>query len=255
MTHQVIAEARNKGLLRRLGEAQKAAKTVGKQGRNEKQNYDYARAEDVIAEARNALHSAGLVATMAFEDVKPLEVTSKNGGAGIFITLAGALRIACPETGETLEVPGFGSGIDYPGDKAVYKAMTGAAKYAYASALGIPFGDDPENDKTSTSSSGGSGAWKPSDKQVDLIKRKAEKGGAKGEDLALLIDWSKNVLTGGKEGSASKAIDSLMEDATVATERLLTAARAWAEKQAATEYADGTDLPPADAPDDDGTLL
>ena len=100
----------------------------------------------------------------------------------------------------------------------------------------------------------GGGAWKPSDKQLNLIERKVKEGGAKGADLALLTDWARNVLTGGKQGTASTAIDSLMDDANVATERLLTAARKWAEDKAARENVDTSGLPPADATDEGTTL-
>lgn len=89
-----------------------------------------------------------------------------------------------------------------------------------------------------------------SDKQAALMERKFKEGGANGNDLALLIDWAKTTLIGGRDGSASKAIDSLMDDAKVGTERLLAAAHKWADKQAAAENVDTTDLPPADAPDD-----
>ena len=137
-------------LLGKLLEAQRAAGAVGKQGRNEDQGYDYARAEDVIAEAQRALHEAGLVGYMRPGEVESTGVQSRSGTAGLFVTLHAVLVIADPESGEVLEIAAHGTGTDYPGDKAVYKALTGAAKYAYASALGIPFGDDPE-DSTSTS--------------------------------------------------------------------------------------------------------
>lgn len=145
-------------LLTKLHVAQKNASAVAKKGKNTAQHYDYARAEDVIKEAQKALHDAGLVGTMAFGNTDSHDIESNKGSAGIYITVQGELRIAEPDSGESISVPGFGAGIDYPGDKAVYKAMTGAAKYAYASALGIPFTDDPENETQDNSRRSGDGS-------------------------------------------------------------------------------------------------
>ena len=200
----------NTSLLSKLHEAQKAATAVGKRGRNQKQNYSYARAEDVIREAQDALHNAGLVGAMTFSDVETSGVESKGGGAGMYLTLSGALRISDPDTGEAYEVPTFGAGIDYPGDKAVYKAMTGAAKYAYASALGIGFTDDPEKDD-------GRGTEDKPDKatpdeaskaQKASITRRCKELGIEAEHKPLLIKWVGEPLT---KGRAGKLIELLKE--------------------------------------------
>lgn len=139
------------GLYAKLLVAQTNASGVEKQGRNVDQNYSYARAEDVIAEAQRALHDAELVGYTRPGEREIQRVESQRGTAGLFVTQALALVIVDPDSGDTLELEGFvGTGVDYPGDKAIYKALTGGAKYAYAAALGIPFGDDPE-DSSSTS--------------------------------------------------------------------------------------------------------
>lgn len=135
-------------LYAKLLKAQTAASAVEKKGRNTEQGYAYAQASDVIEEAQRALHEAGLVGFMVPHEgeVEQTELQARSGAAGLFVTLVASLRIADPDTGEEIELSFRGTGIDYPGDKAIYKAMTGAAKYAYASVLGIPFGDDPEAD-------------------------------------------------------------------------------------------------------------
>jgi ERF superfamily len=135
-------------LLEKLLKASKDAKAVAKSGENKAQGYNYARAEDVIAEARRALHKAGLVAVIDFTVEGAKEIKSSSGTGGLFVRVAAVLRVLDPESGRGMTVAGIGTGSDYPGDKAPYKAMTGAAKYLYASTLGIPFGDDPEDDAT-----------------------------------------------------------------------------------------------------------
>lgn len=145
-----------RGLFAKLLVAQTAASGVGKQGRNEAQGYSYARAEDVIAEAQKALQTGGLVGYLVPGEVEQVEVQSNQGSSGLFVTLHAELVIVDPESpvegtaSDELRIPARGTGIDYPGDKAIYKALTGASKYAYSSALGIPFGDDPEDSGSST---------------------------------------------------------------------------------------------------------
>jgi hypothetical protein len=41
----------------------------------------------------------------------------------------------------------MGYAEDTGGDKAIYKAMTGATKYFYMKVFGVATGDDPENEK------------------------------------------------------------------------------------------------------------
>jgi len=57
-------------------------------------------------------------------------------------------QITDGETGEFVNFQSVGSGSDST-DKAVYKAMTGALKYALLLGFLIPTGDDPENEKPS----------------------------------------------------------------------------------------------------------
>ena len=61
------------------------------------------------------------------------------------------LTIVDTETGESLSVtaPGYSEDFSYKdnrpnGDKAVYKAITGATKYAVRSCFCLPSDDDPE---------------------------------------------------------------------------------------------------------------
>jgi hypothetical protein len=55
------------------------------------------------------------------------------------------------ESGESIKGQAAGQGTD-PGDKGVYKAITGAIKYIFMKTFLIPTGDDPENDSKEPSS-------------------------------------------------------------------------------------------------------
>lgn len=213
--------AAKKGLGAKLLVAQIAAGNVPKRGHNQKQNYDYVRAEDVIDHASQALHDAGLVCSMSFGEPVVREITSRGGGAGLLVTLPATLRIIDPDTGETHETDSCGMGSDYPGDKAVYKAMTGATKYAYAAALGIGFGDDPEDEAPSRTAAVTATAQpvqrseRPvTGKQKGLIHALSEKAGLSDDEQKAIAQWVGGVAVVDRLSSklASKMIDALGED-------------------------------------------
>lgn len=142
----------------KLLEAQKSVEAVVKRGKNTQQKYDYAMASDVVGVCRKALHDAGLASAVTkVEDVEQREVSSKSGTGGVYAQVKVTLHVFDAEghggpdenfiRQQIFAFEGVGAGIDYPGDKAIYKAQTGATKYAYANALALPFADhDPEKD-------------------------------------------------------------------------------------------------------------
>ncbi|HUB98852.1 MAG TPA: ERF family protein [Solirubrobacterales bacterium] len=135
------------GLYSKLVEAAKAAGSVDKKGKNTAQNYEYARAEDVIDAASKALTGAGLALIPTMGEVETLrEYTTKSGGFGLMVRVEMIYKVVDPDSTESVEMRYCGTGSDAPGDKAIYKAVTGAAKYFYAGLLGIGFGADPEDE-------------------------------------------------------------------------------------------------------------
>jgi hypothetical protein len=70
------------------------------------------------------------------------------------------------ETGHAEKTVHFGEGFD-KGDKALYKAYTGAIKYYLADTFLVATGDDPETE----SPDGGKAPRKASQKQVELLSR------------------------------------------------------------------------------------
>lgn len=130
----------------KLAEAQAAVKPVAKAGHNTQQSYRYATAEDVVRAAQKALAVAGLVCEFSFDVTDETPIQSRSGSAGLIVNVAGELILSDPDSGQTLTRQVIGSGADFPGDKAIYKAMTGARKYALLHLLAIPLGEDPEGD-------------------------------------------------------------------------------------------------------------
>jgi hypothetical protein len=232
----------------KLLQAQQAAKAVEKKGRNKDQNYDYVLAADVIEAAQAALHGAGLVGVMSFTEAEERPVQSKGGTHGVYCLLRAELKIFDPETANlAASSTGFGAGIDYPGDKAVYKAMTGATKYAYAAALGIPFGDDPE-DTTTAAPEAREGAEErkgfASDKQRDYLRSLLDKADA--PDSAGIEAYLEANFSGGRTGGISKAIDKLKDNPATAVAELDSLAQEWHLQQESDVPKDEADLPDPD---------
>jgi hypothetical protein len=126
-------------LRRKLFLAGQEAEAVEKNGEGD--GFKYAKATDVIAEASRVLEKQGLVVIPSVEDVQ-----LRFGKTGALATVSMTFEICDSESEETLTKAWSGTGWDFPGDKAIYAAITGAKKYFLGSLLDIPFGVDPEED-------------------------------------------------------------------------------------------------------------
>jgi len=105
--------------------------------------YSYLSEEKITSEMREAMLKAGLVIYPArMEVVNQQDVSTKTGQARV-INILVTYRVQDIDSEEFIEVQALGEGMD-AGDKAVYKAMTGAFKYAQRQAFMIPTGDDPD---------------------------------------------------------------------------------------------------------------
>lgn len=125
---------------------------VQKGGTNKAQSYKYASAEQVLKKANEALFSRGVSVSSSAEivyfNVEKYERTNDYGTKTLFRTDAAVhLSLTFHLGGETRTVEGVGSATD-TGDKAVFKANTGALKYVLANAFLISWGDDPEADES-----------------------------------------------------------------------------------------------------------
>lgn len=134
------------GLHSKLVEVMQSIDWIKKGGRNTAQNYDFTRQADVVAAVRDQLIAKKVTCVPRQMDiVESRDYDSKSGGRQHFLLIRIDWQFTDAETGETLIVPSLGAGTD-SGDKAPYKAMTGASKYAELLAFLIPTGDDPEKD-------------------------------------------------------------------------------------------------------------
>lgn len=136
-----------KSLVAKLAEACDAVGGIEKKGTNQKQNYKYVRAADVAKAFRHELFERGIVLIGDEKELIQLEpIPTQSGGKLNMIGVKIEYSLLDSESPDKITATGYGIGMD-SGDKAIYKAKTGALKY-FLRGLGLipDEKDDPEND-------------------------------------------------------------------------------------------------------------
>lgn len=135
-----------RSLVTKLAEVMGEVERIAKNGRNINHNYDYATEADITAAVREHMSKRHL---MLMPNVEKTEWetlgATKSGAPRKLCTLTVKFTLVDGDSGEERSFIILGQGED-TGDKATYKAMTGALKYALLKLFMIPTGDDPEND-------------------------------------------------------------------------------------------------------------
>jgi len=136
-------EAPPANLIAKLAAVMAAVERVPKHGENKFHGYKYATEADLSDAVRSNLARYGVMLIPSVEKVEWTKVPTKNGEERL-ATLTVKFTATDGKTEFAFTV--LGEGQDR-GDKATYKAMTGATKYALLKLFLIPTGDDPEKDE------------------------------------------------------------------------------------------------------------
>ena len=120
-------------------------KYIEKRGYNKFHRYNYATESDVSEKVREVLVEQNVMMLPDVIEHTTREHVNQKGNTEYIATVKVKFTFIDGETGEELSIHSIGEGQD-SGDKAVYKAITGATKYALMKAFMIPTGDDPEAD-------------------------------------------------------------------------------------------------------------
>lgn len=141
-------------VFQRVAAVSKEIGTIQKNGTNSFHGYDYATESDFVNGVKPLFDKYGLIMFLVTQEilgVVPM-MKGKDEYTGKFITtIRSTYRIvATDDANDYITVQTGGQGVD-SGDKGVYKAITGAKKYAIANAFLIATGDDPEKDQLSGS--------------------------------------------------------------------------------------------------------
>lgn len=127
--------------------AQAEMPMVGKSGNNTFDKYTYAKLEDYVKVVRPIFAKHGLSMLTSVDTAESLPIRKTASGKDEHVTRIKMTLTILHASGQSVAVTAWGEGQDR-GDKGIYKAITGARKYALASALGLATSDDPEADDT-----------------------------------------------------------------------------------------------------------
>lgn len=136
-----------KTLVKKLVKVMQQVKYIQKRGHNKFHNYTYATEADIAEAVREVLseNNVMLIPNMLSHEI--MEKTNRSGNVEYIVTVKMEFTFYDGDTGETITYHMSGQGQD-AGDKGIYKAVTGAQKYALMKAFMIPTGDDPEADES-----------------------------------------------------------------------------------------------------------
>ncbi|WP_243299111.1 ERF family protein [Bacillus litorisediminis] len=155
-------------LVSKLSKVMQEVKYIQKRGKNAFHGYNYATESDVAEKVREVLAEQCVIMVPDMKSHTVREHINAKGKTEYIVTAEMEFRFIDGETGEELIFKMYGEGQD-AGDKAVYKAITGAQKYALMKVFMIPTGDDPEGD-TGTDERNEEKPETASPKQIGLMK-------------------------------------------------------------------------------------
>lgn len=121
-----------------------AMKRVPKNSTNTHQGYKYANEGDIMDALRAAMGDANLAIMPSVDAIERIAPTNER--LGPITRLLMTYAVVCGDTGASVHLQWIGEGQD-TGDKAVYKAYTGAEKYFLMKLFLVATGDDPEQDE------------------------------------------------------------------------------------------------------------
>jgi hypothetical protein len=137
-------------LRQKLAQVRREVGYIQKRGKNELHHYSYAMAADIAAAIGDRLAALNVVLGRRNLSVKRYESQCQQGqGAETVVEVTLDYAFIDGDSDEILSVPSYGEGRD-SGDKAPYKALTGALKYALIQTFLLATGDDPEEERGET---------------------------------------------------------------------------------------------------------
>jgi hypothetical protein len=131
-------------LREKFAEVRRRLGYVQKRGHNERHNYNYVTAADLAGSVGDILAELGVI---VIPQLQSISTEPPRGSSERIARIVMNYRFVDARSGEELSVRVAGEGAD-AGDKAPYKAMTGALKYALLQSFLLATGDDPEDERS-----------------------------------------------------------------------------------------------------------
>lgn len=124
-----------------------AVEGIGKDRKNEQQNYKFRGIDDVYNALSSTLSKHGLLMLPRVLSRDVVERVSAKGSVLFYVTVEAEFDLVASEDGSTHTIKTYGEAMD-SGDKATNKAMSAAYKYAAMQAFCIPTEGDNDADAT-----------------------------------------------------------------------------------------------------------
>lgn len=141
-----MADKKQTGLRSKLHAIMSGIESLPKDGYNQFQKYAYT-TDRAIKEAVHAgMVEHGVLFRLVEVDQSVIEKPRADGAARSLTLIHMRYEFSDVETGEAIEGSICAQGED-AGDKGIYKAITGAIKYAMTTTFMIPAGDDAEQEE------------------------------------------------------------------------------------------------------------
>lgn len=125
-----------------MAEVMQSVGTIGKDSKNQQQNYEFRSLEAVVQALSKPMAKAGIVVVPKFGEPVFEKVKSNRGSEGYRCVIRGDFEIT--DGTQRFQLTTYGEAIDY-GDKSTNKAMSAALKYALVQAFMLGgTGEDPD---------------------------------------------------------------------------------------------------------------
>lgn len=134
-----------KGIATKIAKVMDEVKYIQKTGFNSFHKYKYATEADVNEKVREELAKLNVAMMPSVVRHEMRNHTNRNGATEYITMVDMEFTFIDGDSGETITINMSGEGQD-AGDKGIYKAISGAQKYALMKVFMIPTGDDPEAD-------------------------------------------------------------------------------------------------------------
>ena len=140
----MVEEKKNAtSLVKELSIIQKELDKIEKDGKNNRQGFDYVSESQVKAKLQKKLADHGIVIIPHYEILNTWTNQTNNGKSMNYVSVMGSFKLTNGNDEFIGSMPGIGMDS---GDKAIYKAETGAQKNFLMQLFLMSTGDDPEND-------------------------------------------------------------------------------------------------------------
>ena len=174
-------------LRQKLAEVRRRIGYVQKRGHNERFNYSYVTAADIAGAVGDLLSQLGVVVVPSLESISYEPMRNGGGQVERLARVIMTYTFTDVDTAEAVTVKVPGEGLDV-GDKAPYKAMTGALKYALLQSFLLATGDDPEDERADARYSAGNPERPINTEEVRELEKLIEETGT---DLERVLAYYK----------------------------------------------------------------